>query len=93
MPKTLQPNEHMFYIFQVSDLFSRVWPSCYNPLLFAEIVDSDPNCADWAARGECEANPDWMLPNCQLSCKKDDDEASEGKYTWVRDVEPSGMTF
>ncbi|KIH56455.1 SCP-like protein, partial [Ancylostoma duodenale] len=27
------------------------------------------SCADWASRGECKKNPEWMLPNCQLSCR------------------------
>merc|ERR1719437_416562 len=25
-------------------------------------------CAGWAASGECQANPGWMLENCALSC-------------------------
>lgn len=31
--------------------------------------DSDENCAAWADRGECEANPAWMRPNCARSCR------------------------
>mgnify|MGYP001067352628 CR=1 FL=1 len=27
----------------------------------AECVDKEPRCADWAAEGECEENPDYML--------------------------------
>ena len=23
---------------------------------------------EWAVIGECEANPDWMIPNCAQSC-------------------------
>merc|ERR1712121_395977 len=30
--------------------------------------DSHRNCAYWASIGECEVNPDWMLPNCKKSC-------------------------
>jgi len=33
-----------------------------------ECYDMDDNCAGWADSGECNANPDWMLPNCQMSC-------------------------
>jgi len=29
--------------------------------LKAECVDEEPRCADWAAEGECEENPDYML--------------------------------
>lgn len=31
--------------------------------------DSDENCSAWADRGECEANPAWMRPNCARSCR------------------------
>jgi len=30
--------------------------------------DGNQMCADWAAMGECEANPGWMLVNCRQSC-------------------------
>lgn len=30
--------------------------------------DRHPDCAQWAGAGECKANPDWMLVNCQQSC-------------------------
>ncbi|CAH1266494.1 OIT3 [Branchiostoma lanceolatum] len=30
--------------------------------------DSNSNCAGWAARGECDNNPGYMIPNCPLSC-------------------------
>ncbi|KIH47065.1 shTK domain protein [Ancylostoma duodenale] len=26
-------------------------------------------CAFWARNNECNKNPTWMLPNCQLSCR------------------------
>ena len=32
-------------------------------------ADKNPSCEAWAARGECEKNPTWMLPNCCVSCK------------------------
>lgn len=31
--------------------------------------DEFSNCASWAANGECEANPDFMIQNCPNSCK------------------------
>ena len=34
----------------------------------AAAVDKDVNCPQWAAAGECEANPDFMLSNCAASC-------------------------
>jgi hypothetical protein len=30
--------------------------------------DKSVNCAAWAKAGECAANADWMLSNCQNSC-------------------------
>merc|ERR1712060_521828 len=31
-------------------------------------TDENQNCGIWAASGQCEANPDYMLANCPLSC-------------------------
>ena len=28
------------------------------------------SCTNWAARGECLLNEDWMTTNCQYSCNK-----------------------
>jgi len=33
-------------------------------------ADTSPHCSSWATRGECEANPLWMLENCKMSCGK-----------------------
>jgi len=30
--------------------------------------DADERCAAWAAHGECEANPNYMLSECAVSC-------------------------
>merc|ERR1712190_284838 len=30
--------------------------------------DDNQNCGNWAASGQCEANHDYMLANCRLSC-------------------------
>uniref|UniRef100_A0A915HZL4 ShKT domain-containing protein n=1 Tax=Romanomermis culicivorax TaxID=13658 RepID=A0A915HZL4_ROMCU len=35
----------------------------------AECRDSFAMCYLWALDGECETNPFWMKPNCQMSCK------------------------
>jgi hypothetical protein len=32
-------------------------------------VDKDSKCQAFAAHGECESNPEWMLKNCPASCK------------------------
>jgi peroxidase len=34
-----------------------------------ECEDKDKNCAFWASEKECDKNPRWMLPNCQVSCR------------------------
>ncbi len=30
--------------------------------------DRERNCADWAARGECEKNRDFMATSCRRAC-------------------------
>lgn len=30
--------------------------------------DMHPNCCSWAQQGECDSNPYWMRPNCQVTC-------------------------
>lgn len=32
------------------------------------LADQHENCGGWAAMGECEKNPGYMLSNCQESC-------------------------
>lgn len=32
--------------------------------------DNHASCAQWAAAGECNKNPNYMLANCQVSCSK-----------------------
>lgn len=39
-----------------------------DPCSGLELVDGDEACEAWATAGECEANPDFMLQRCQLSC-------------------------
>ncbi|XP_042894037.1 putative tyrosinase-like protein tyr-3 [Penaeus japonicus] len=39
--------------------------------------DSHKHCGTWAAAGECERNPDWMVNNCQKSCKTCGKECSD----------------
>ncbi|EPB71528.1 shTK domain protein [Ancylostoma ceylanicum] len=31
--------------------------------------DKHESCSYWAGINECKKNPNWMLPNCQLSCR------------------------
>ncbi len=31
-------------------------------------MDNNDHCKGWAELGECQKNPDWMLPNCKESC-------------------------
>lgn len=33
-----------------------------------ECVDNHESCDMWASKGECKANPKYMLRNCQKSC-------------------------
>ncbi|OEU13236.1 hypothetical protein FRACYDRAFT_155384, partial [Fragilariopsis cylindrus CCMP1102] len=32
-------------------------------------VDENENCADWANKGECQNNQQYMLTDCRKSCK------------------------
>ena len=32
-------------------------------------TDQHSRCKVWAANGECEKNPLWMIPNCCVSCE------------------------
>ena len=34
----------------------------------AECMDDSEHCADWASKGECQNNPDYMLESCKKSC-------------------------
>jgi len=34
--------------------------------------DNNAYCSSWASSGECQRNPGYMLPNCQMSCHQCD---------------------
>mmetsp|Transcript_8465 Transcript_8465/g.14017 ORF Transcript_8465/g.14017 Transcript_8465/m.14017 type:complete len:231 (+) Transcript_8465:58-750(+) len=43
-----------------------------------ECIDSDPEyCPKWAAAGECDANPTYMMHACQVSCRACSKSAQE----------------
>ncbi|KAL6734848.1 hypothetical protein Aduo_005344 [Ancylostoma duodenale] len=52
------------------------------------------SCADWASRGECKKNPEWMLLNCQLSCRvcKTDSNPSKPSTATSKSCSSNGMT-
>lgn len=31
-------------------------------------VNKNSNCQGWADSGECDKNPNWMIPNCPMAC-------------------------
>ena len=35
-------------------------------------IDKNDNCSSWASTGECAKNPNYMLPNCPVSCQPQD---------------------
>eukprot|EP00967_Tisochrysis_lutea_P001318 scaffold1737_cov19-Tisochrysis_lutea.AAC.1 len=45
-------------------------PATGSPAEGTACRDKDPSCADWASRGECTANPGYMLAACPISCKQ-----------------------
>lgn len=42
-----------------------------------ENLHNDQECNGWAGSGECEINPDWMIPNCRKACRKCGDEKGQ----------------
>lgn len=47
------------------------------PIFKRDCVDNHENCGYWANRGECEANPGYMLNWCKRSCKVCSDSNTE----------------
>jgi len=45
-------------------LFARLVPA-------GDCIDSHESCEEWAADGECTANPTYMLTSCSASCKEE----------------------
>lgn len=41
-----------------------------------ECQDENEKCAQWAAKGECEKNPNYMMISCKMSCLACKDETS-----------------
>lgn len=53
--------------------------------------DQHEQCPEWAAQGECEANPGYMLESCAASCSPtDEDEEEEDEPA---EVIPKGRAF
>jgi hypothetical protein len=66
-----KPNENVTYMNEIVN---------ENVTYMNEIVkDLNNNCGDWASKGECSKNPDYMLPNCPVSCK-DKDKDKDCQY-------------
>lgn len=59
---TLQQAKEYVERVQKNETMESVWKRCANSL-------SNSNCADWAATGECDANPSFMRLNCAAVCK------------------------
>lgn len=39
--------------------------------------DEHPNCVEWAERGECDDNPNYMLVHCATACAEIEDTSAE----------------
>lgn len=46
----------------------QIFAISFSGILVVALEDGHEMCAQWAAAGECEANPNYMLSNCQKSC-------------------------
>lgn len=44
--------------------------SAHQKAKWGDCMDADDRCGEWAAIGECESNPGYMLPNCRKSCRR-----------------------
>ena len=58
----------------------------------AKPKDANPSCGTWAAAGECDANPAYMLQECPVACSGDASEADaqdihQDCAAWVSDGE------
>merc|ERR1712168_1265105 len=61
----------------------------------AECEDKNDGCVDWAKRGECTNNPEWMKDNCALSCEQcggpdpnpDCKDKNDGCAAWAKSGE------
>ena len=71
-------------------------PMCnllFYPNLFSAICkDTNSNCENWAASGECERNPAWMLPNRPRSCHQCGDTTETTMSTTDQPIEPTTST-
>ena len=54
-------------------------------LLLAAVDADDAMCASWAAAGQCEANPRFMLKSCPQACK----DVKAGKLGGAMDKDPN----
>lgn len=52
----------------------------------ADCKNRHPQCAFWAAIGECEANPKYMLLQCAPSCQTCDKIDFDARCPWDRDA-------
>lgn len=70
---TSAPNPSVFVDIRETDS-----PVAIGTELPVETEENDLNesCAEWAAAGECDANPVYMLVNCAASCANADESAS-----------------
>merc|ERR1712228_134476 len=55
-------------------------------------TDNNPSCEDWAAQGECENNPGFMLTECRESCEECDVSPDEKESKlWYKAVEAGNL--
>lgn len=52
----------------------------YQRAKWGECIDADKRCGGWAAAGECEKNPGYMLTSCRKACNKCTSEESGNEY-------------
>mmetsp|Transcript_10336 Transcript_10336/g.15539 ORF Transcript_10336/g.15539 Transcript_10336/m.15539 type:complete len:504 (-) Transcript_10336:508-2019(-) len=56
-----------------------------------ECSDRHPKCLEWAEKGECKANPGYMLAECQFSCSVCTENGS--KYGKRQNLNPNNNNY
>jgi hypothetical protein len=64
---------------QPSTSFGRLFHRRPKQNLSADCRDTDETCPNWAASGECSANPTFMLKGCTLSCTTCDEATTRAR--------------
>ena len=69
---------------------SRTCALLLNIALLAGAQNNHASCSDWAATGECENNPGYMLTNCKDACDLQTMEVAASFYDLSAETSSGG---